>query len=103
MKEAIIEYRTGATTVVKHQEVYKYEAPALTICPNPPFRNSISKKLNSNVPTRDLFMNKRSITKKLFMDHFENKTVPELFEDLTYGNDLTYYFQTGKLYNTGLP
>ena len=35
MKEAIEEFQTGATTVVKHQEIYRYEPPALTICPNP--------------------------------------------------------------------
>ena len=28
------------------------------------------------------------------MDHFGNKTIPESFEDLTYGNDLTFFFKT---------
>ena len=55
MKEAINEYQEGAITVTKQEKELNLEAPALTICPNPSFKHSMSKMHKLDIPTRDLF------------------------------------------------
>ena len=46
MKEAIEDFDKRATTVTTRSINHPYEAPAMTICSNPPFKPSISKLYN---------------------------------------------------------
>ena len=66
MKEAINEYQEGAISVTKQEKELNLEAPALTICPNPSFKPSMSKMHELDIPTRDMFTMDSKITRNTF-------------------------------------
>ena len=81
---------------------FAFEAPAITICPYPAFKPSISEEFK--YPARDLFL-MPTPHKHLF----NNKTVRSLFEEFSYANDIEFLVFDGnnslpiKVGNTSLP
>ena len=55
MDEAIEKFKIKATTETKRDEERQFDIPSLTICAEPGFKPSISKKHNLSIPTRYLF------------------------------------------------
>ena len=55
MDEAIEKFKIKATTETKRDEERQFDVPSLTICAEPGFKPSISKKHNLSIPTRYLF------------------------------------------------
>ena len=55
MIEAIAKSRSKATTVIKQSVPHPFEAPSFTICAEPAFKPSISRKYNLKNPVRDYF------------------------------------------------
>ena len=72
---------------------FAFEAPAITICPYPAFKPSISEEFK--YPARDLFL---MPTPKKHL--FNNKTVRSLFEEFSYANDIEFLVFDG---NNSLP
>ena len=56
MDEAIEKSKERATTLIRSSKEYEYEIPTLTICPQPGFKPSTSKKYNLSHPARFLFL-----------------------------------------------
>ena len=81
MEDAIKKSEKGSTTITSRQENSGFEDPAIIICPYPGFKPSLSQKLE--YAAKDLF--KLKTQDKSF---FDNKTVPEVFEKYTYGNNI---------------
>ena len=82
IEDAIKKSEKGATTITSRKEHSGFEYPAIIICQYPGFKPSLSKVLRYTA--KDLFMSETS--DKLF---FGNKTVPQVFEEYTYGNSIT--------------
>ena len=82
-----------ATTVTTKAKEFAFEAPAITICPYPAFKPSISEEFK--YPARDLFL-MPTPNKHLF----NNKTVRSLFEEFSYANDIEFLVFDG---NNSLP
>ena len=82
IEDAIKKSEKGATTITSRQEHSGFEYPAIIICQYPGFKPSLSKVLNYTA--KDLF--RRETEDKHF---FGNKTVPQVFEEYTYGNSIT--------------
>ena len=85
--------RKKATTVTTKPKEFGFEAPAITICPYPAFKPSISEEFKH--PARDLFL-MPTPNKHLF----NNKTVRSLFEEFSYANDIEFLAFDG---NNSLP
>ena len=83
MEDAIKKSEKGSTTITSRQENSGFEDPAIIICPYPGFKPSLSQKLE--YAAKDLF--KLKTQDKSF---FNNKTVPEVFEEYTYGNSIKF-------------
>ena len=66
-----------------------FEAPAITICPYPAFKPSISEEFK--YPARDLFL---MPTPHKYI--FQNKTVRTMFEAYSYANDIEFLVFDGK-------
>ena len=81
MEDAIKKSEKGSTTITSRQEKSGFEDPAIIICPYPGFKPSLSQKLA--YAAKDIF--KVKTPDKRF---FDNKTVPEVFEEYTYGNSI---------------
>ena len=82
IEDAIKKSEKGATTITSRQEKSDFECPAIIICQYPGFKPSLSKVLKYRA--KDLFRSETS--DKHF---FGNKTVPQVFEEYTYGNSIT--------------
>ena len=82
IEDAIKKSEKGATTITSRQEKSDFEYPAIIICQYPGFKPSLSKVLKYTA--KDLFRSETS--DKHF---FGNKTVPQVFEENTYGNSIT--------------
>ena len=89
IEDAIKKSEKGATTITSRQEHSGFECPAIIICQYPGFKPSLSKVLKYTA--KDLFMSETS--DKHF---FGNKTVPQVFEEYTYGNSITISGLNGK-------
>ena len=98
LKEAIENYEKGSTTVTKRSMDLDLEYPALTICANPAFKPTAYKKYNFGFPIRDLFTMNTDTMKQIYQDYFHNKTVPALYEEFSYDNDLSFIFGNVKLF-----
>ena len=83
MEDAIKKSEKGSTTITSRREKSGFENPAIIICPYPGFKPSLSQKLE--YAAKDLF--KLKTQDKSF---FNNKTVPEVFEEYTYGNSINF-------------
>ena len=81
MEDAIKKSEKGSTTITSRQEKSGFEDPAIIICPYPGFKPSLSQKLE--YAAKDLFK-----LKTQDKSVFDNKTVPEVFEEYTYGNSI---------------
>lgn len=92
MKEAIEDYQRAATTVTTRSIDQEFEPPALTFCSNPPFKPSKSKKYQLDFPARDLFYVPTNITKQIYEERFNNKTVQEMYEEFSYSDELKFVF-----------
>ena len=77
MEDAIKKSEKGSTTITSRREKSGFENPAIIICPYPGFKPSLSQKLE--YAAKDLF--KLKTQDKSF---FDDKTVPEVFEEYTY-------------------
>ena len=55
MIEAIEKTKSKSTTVIKESVPLSFEAPSFTICAEPPFKPSESKKYDLKHPVRDYF------------------------------------------------
>ena len=97
MKEAIEDFDKRATTVTTRSINHPYEAPAMTICSNPPFKPSISKLYNLTIPIRDLFYLPTNTTKRLYDQIFINESMKSLYEKFSYSEDLQFVFWMDKL------
>ena len=82
IEDAIKKSEKGATTITSRQEHSGFECPAIIICQYPGFKPSLSKVLKYRA--KDLFRIETS-DKHVF----GNKTVPQVFEEYTYGNSIT--------------
>ena len=85
IEDAIKKSEKGATTITSRQKKSDIEYPAIIICPYPGFKPSLSQKLD--YAAKDLFKFEAS-DKHIF----DNKTVPKVFEEYTYGNSITFTF-----------
>ena len=81
MEDAIKKSEKGATTITSRRENSGFEYPAIIICPYPGFKPSLSKKLKYQA--NNLFSSKTP-DKHLF----DNKTVPQVFKEFTYGDSI---------------
>ena len=90
IEDAIKKSEKGATTITSRQENSGFEYPAIIICQYPGFKPSLSKVLKYTA--KDLFMSETS--DKHF---FGNKTVPQVFEEYTYGNSITISGRDGNM------
>ena len=81
MEDAIKKSEKGSTTITSRRRKSGFEDPAIIICTYPGFKPSLSQKLE--YAAKDLF--KLKTQDKSF---FDNKTVPEVFEEYTYGNSI---------------
>ena len=81
MEEAIKKSKKGATTITSRIEQNGFENPAILICPHPGFKPLLSQKLK--YATKDLFRYETSDN-----HFFDNKTVPQVFEEYTYGDSI---------------
>ena len=97
MNDAIEESKIGATTMIKRSENLPYEAPTIIVCPEPRFKPSISRRYNLSNPARDFFthwMGHSLMPHALIEDTFQNRTVENLFEELSYSiNDLVFVYE----------
>ena len=93
MIEAIEKFNRGATTVTKRSIDLPYEYPTLIFCPNPPFKPSVLKNNDLKIPIRDVFTQKTKITKRIYQTIFPNQTVPDLYREFSYDNDITFVFE----------
>ena len=84
MEDAIKKSEKRATTITSRYEKSGFEYPAIIICPYPGFKPSLSQKLE--YAAKDLF--KLNTQDKSF---FDNRTVPEVFEEYTYGNSIKFF------------
>ena len=82
IEDAIKKSEKGATTITSRQEHNGFEYPAIIVCQYPSFKPSLSKVLKYTA--KDLFMSETS-DKHIF----GNRTVPQVFEEYTYGNSIT--------------
>ena len=101
MRDALDKFHRGATTVTKRSIELPYEYPSLTICTNPPFKPSVSKKYELEIPTRDLFISESDTTKKIFETKFMNKTMENLYRNFSYDGDVTFNYY-GKELKSGI-
>ena len=63
------------------------------VCPEPNFKPSITRKYNLSRPARDFFTPWMGLT-TFIEDTFQNRTVQDLFEELSYNkNDLMIFYQ----------
>ena len=85
IEDAIKKSEKGATTITSRLRKKDIEYPAIIICPYPGFKPSLSQKLD--YAAKDLFKSETS-DKHIF----DNQTVPEVFEEYTYGNSITFSF-----------
>ena len=90
-------YCEGAITETRRSVHRELEYPSLTICPNPPFKPSVSRHYKFTFPIRDLFTKNTDTTTKIYKDLFHNFTIPELYENFTYHNDLTFIYDNVEL------
>jgi hypothetical protein len=97
MNEAIEDFERKATTLTMRSIDHPYEAPAMTICSNPPFKPSISKLYNLTIPLRDLFYLPTNTTKRLYDQIFKNESMKFLYEKFSYSEDLQFVFWMDKL------
>ena len=98
MQEAIKDSEQKATTVTKRSENHEYEAPVITICPEPSFKPSISRQFNINVPVRDIFLRKLDFTDFVDANFLQNKTFQKMYEEFTYNNAFTYIYEGADLH-----
>ena len=91
IKDAIEESQMEAKSITKRSMDLEFEPPAITICPKPAFKPSISRLFNLSTPVRSLFLGTGDPLYKP-----KNITdVQELYEDYSYANDLTFLFPSG--------
>ena len=95
MNEAIEESKIGATTMIKRSETLPLESPTIIVCPEPNFKPSMSRKYNLSNPARDLFTPWMiDLVKPFIEDTFQNRTVEDLYEELSYSkNDLMFFYE----------
>ena len=91
IKDAIEESQMQAKSITKRSMDLEFEPPAITICPKPAFKPSISRL---STPVRSFFLGAGGPNHPLYKP--ENITdVQELYEDYSYANDLTFLFPSG--------
>ena len=90
MDDAIEKSKRKATTFTKRSESIEFEVPAIIICPEPPFKQSVSEKYNLSVPARFVFRLDKSFNN--VNDIFGNKTIQYLHEEFSYAKDLNFVY-----------
>ena len=90
MEDAYDDYKSEAITVVtRKQKTENLEIPGVTICPNFPFKPSISQQFD--FPPRDLFIYPQKTNKNL-QSIFLGQTVLNVFKNFSYANDFSFRF-----------
>ena len=79
--------------MIKRSENLPYETPTIIVCPEPRFKPSRSWKYNLNDPARDFFTPWNPSVIPFIKDTFQNRTVEDLYEELSYSkNDLMFLY-----------
>ena len=86
INDAIEESQSESKILTKRSMNLEFEPPALTICPKPAFKPSISTLFNLSMPMRSIFLGDPWYQSK------NTSNVQELFEKFSYANDLTFLY-----------
>ena len=86
INDAIEESQSESKILTKRSMNLEFEPPALTICPKPAFKPSISTLFNLSMPLRSIFLGDPWYQSK------NTSNVQELFEKFSYANDLTFLY-----------
>ena len=88
--EAFEQFRTKAiTTVVRNEDAEHLVSPTILICSNTAFKPSIAKEYQLDQTLRSLFWGSLKDSQKV-KNLFKRESVPNIFHNLSYANDLTF-------------